>query len=405
MKGKYIFFTPTISGIGGSQIYVLNKIHYLRRLGYDCFLLHANINNKNILIEEIKTYQYYGIESLKFPIFYYNERVQKDVLVIISDWIHYRENENLFIESHNLICATWGEFLAQKLHGKHIVFLLSEYPQLPNKGWKSFMDFKYDRHELAGISKDSICRLFKSHEYECRQLSAYCSNVYGTNNNVKIPIFNGKYDYTIGSIGRLDKQFLLTAIYDIVDFSMQYPDKKIALVLIGGGSKSRVSKIKNVIKKTPIDLFITGDIYPIPITLLLIPDVYVSVAGSCRVSSRLGKLTISYDVVDCSPIGIVDITTVHSTYRGVEEKPISLSELLRQILIDRKYKESISPIDINKENSIDFSSHFHFLQKSSCLRQYYPVCKIKKTSRDKILMLLNKIFGTPLLFSLKTKFF
>ena len=65
---KYIIFTGTITRVGGAQIYVKNKVNYMKSLGWDVYVFSALdgpviINGlsefKNAIIPELNYYPNY----------------------------------------------------------------------------------------------------------------------------------------------------------------------------------------------------------------------------------------------------------------------------------------------------------------------------------------------------------
>lgn len=406
MKPIYIILTPIIKDVGGGQIYALNKVHFLRKCGFDTYIFHAGIG-KSIVIEEMRQYSNCKIDEMKFPAQYYSCRKQNRILNRIKDKIQFKESQNeIYIESHTVTCATWGELFAEHLFAKHIIFLLSEYPKIESSDYFKFLHYKFERRELAGISKTSLKTLFSNwmtiDEGKCYRLLAFCSNVLG-NITYKVNLPFDKYDYVIGSIGRLEKPFLLQAIRDISYFANKYKDKKILLVLIGGSSKSYTRKIiKEASKIDNLSLHITGNIYPIPISLINKIHVFVSVAGSCKVSTVLGKLTISYDVNDLSPIGIVGYTTRNTVYRANGEPIISLTSILEDIFIYKKYKENAIPVNVDGLNDFDFTPHIDFISDGEKCGNAYKINLIRLSVRDKLKIICIKSLGINVFYYLKT---
>lgn len=405
MQPKYIILTPIIKDVGGGQIYTLNKVHFLRKCGFDTYIFHAGIG-KCIVIEEMHQYSDCNIDEMKFPAQYYSRKKQDNILNVIKDKISFKDSHNVYIESHTVTCATWGELLAEHLCAKHIVFLLSEYPKIESLGYFEFLKYKFERKELAGISKTSLKTLFANwitiDESKYYHLPAFCSNVLGNveySKNLSVD----KYDYVIGSIGRLEKPFLLQAITDLSDFANKYRDKKFLLVLIGGGGKPIIRKIRKAVSKIEnLSLHITGNIYPIPISLLAKIHVFVSVSGSCKVSARLGKLTVSYDVNDLKPIGIVGSTTNNTAYRAIDEPMVSLTSILEDIFIYKKYSENPQHVDVDRLNDFDFTPHLNFIDSGEKRKIAYDVNLIKHSIQDKIKIFCMKSLGVNVFFYFKT---
>lgn len=403
-RNIYLIITPTISNIGGSQIYSLNKYHFLEKKQYGVFILHANIGD-TISIEEMKVLKKLGVDEFKFPSYFFSSKKNSELIEKIIRKLQILPSDSVIIESHTITCATWGEILASELRAKHFVYLLSEYPKIGSRGLYEFLKFKYYRKELAGISNKSLRFLFKDYikieEDKNYSLSATCSNVLDdVQLSFSIPYEN--YDYIIASIGRIDKPYIIDSIDDIIRFSDNVSNKNVLLVLIGGGS-NRVQKLirKKIKNRKNIGLYITGNIYPIPISLIKIPNVFLTTAGSCNVSDRIGKITISFDVNDLKPIGIYHQTTNNTTYRDKNEPILSLYDLLNDVLINKVYHETLRKIDIKEINNIDFTDHINFILSGEETKMYYDISQISKSFRDKVRIICIKMFGINLFFKIK----
>lgn len=55
-----------------------------------------------------------------------------------------------------------------------------------------------------------------------------------------------------------------------------------------------------------------------------------------------------------------------------------VSELLRQILLEKKYVKTVQPFDAKQANDIDFSDHEKIFSESSNDKKYYNVLSIRK---------------------------
>ena len=392
----YLFLTTLIRNIGGGHIYTLNKTKYLQRLGYDVGFFHADVRHGEIIIKDLLPYEYNCDNHLQYPTYFFRRKTQEQVISSICNLIPKTCNE-IIIESQTLICSTWGELLAKRLNAKHIIYLLSENHYIRNRSLYFFFRFKLARRELTGIVKKSLPILFKGWqtitEKESYSLTARSANVLA---DIPYPEIQSipQSDYTIGSIGRIDKLFLIESLKKIVDFIKLHPEKTFTILLIGDSSEKST---KNSIKKifdglSNVKIFITGLIYPIPVELVLMPDVFISAAGACHVSNSLGKVTISIDANDFKPIGIIGKTTNNTLFRG-NEPEVSLHELLEAILIKKEYKSEI--VEWNQIN-YDYTDHLDFVRQSDNSKQYFDISTAKLSLRDWIEKICLLIFGRTL---------
>ena len=392
----YIFLTTLIRGIGGGHIYTLNKIHYLRGLGWETRFLHADVKTGNIVIEELQQYEQFGEHHLQRPPYMFSSSKQISVLDHLVKLLNLRQAyEEIVIESQTIDCALWGELLAKRLKAKNFVFLLGELQRTKNEEVYNFWKFKLARKELYGIGKNSLKALMSGWNVSglCLDynLYAYCSNSLADikfKEMEKLP----KADYTIGMIGRIDKIFVEYSLTKILEFAKIHYDKHFLVLLIGGTTnRKKAQKIKERVERNKnVACFITGLIYPIPVELVRKPDVFISTSGSCNVSHDLGKLTISCDIHDFQPIGILGITTQNIMSRSSDEPPLLLENLLEEILIEKKYREEIKafvPVQI------DFSSHLEAIKSSSYQKEYFKITYPHLHGREFVIGISTKILG------------
>ena len=198
--------------------------------------------------------------------------------------------------------------------------------------------------------------------------------------NVSEARFGIRYEkdsITICSIGRLEKPFVYPMCCDLLAFIKEAPNFHFTVIFLGGSrlrkDKKRIEHLFSEIKNCT--LCITDFLYPIPESILKKSDVCISSAGSARVSAKLGIPTISIDCEDYKPIGVVNYTTKNTVKRD-NEKIRSLSDWLREILIEKKYKKHWIP---PKNVEPDFSNHLDVLSPKEC--QYFDVYNIKSQSK------------------------
>lgn len=364
---SYIFLTPNIFNVGGAQIYLKYKSEWLIDKGYKVIII-SSIKSK-YMINGLEKYKDFVVEGLfNYPHWFYKrkrKRIENILLNIIGD-----KSDEMIIESTSITVAVWGEIIAKYYNAKHLVYSLQENNEVFNPEIFNFLKFKNIRRELAGINPQSIPRIFKYESNNGPYLRAYTLNIpedydYSLVNKI------AKADYTIASIGRLEKPFVLPLIKEIISFAQMHDDKSFILLMIGGSENKTTEKIlKIMVKKTSnIKLYITGFIYPIPLKLLQIPNVFISSSGACSISSQQKKLTISIDARDHKPIGIIGITTNNRIFRDGEPE-IELPVLLKAILIDKKY-QSFMINDGKPLSIVDYSDHFEFINKSDNKKEYY----------------------------------
>jgi len=394
---SYIFLTPNITKIGGAQMYLKYKSEWLLNKGYVVKIISSK--KGSCIINGLERYEDYIIEGLSFPPHsFYNKKVKsikKELLKIIGD-----RTDEMIIESTSIAVSVWGELLAKYYNAKHLVYSLQEKNEVQNPEIYNFLEFKNMRRELAGIKPQSIPKIFNSESANGPYLRAYALKIPEDYDHYLIKNISPA-DFTIGSIGRLDKPFVVPLIKKILSFTRMYSNKSFNLLMIGGSENLAVIRaLKKMVRNTSnIRIYITGFVYPIPLKLIQMPDVFISSSGSCRVSSQQNKLTISIDADDYKPIGIIGITTKNGVFRDGEPE-VELSDLLQEILIDQKYKPSMikgeKPLSI-----VDYSDHLEFIDKSDKKKEYYNFKLIGSMNRYKKLLL--NLVGSEIYKSLHLK--
>lgn len=398
MQKKYVILTNTIFSIGGSQLYTRNKVVYLQEKGWDVYVFSSS--KGIIMIDELKKYELNVLPELNYCPHLFTKATRDRVINTIKDVIGSFYNEDFIIETHTIKISLWGEILAQTYNSKHFIYLLCETFGNQPKYILDFMNYKHIRKELAGISEKSLDILFKEYKkIEKNQkfnLKAVCTNSVDDVENSLISNIE-KYDINIGSIGRLNKPFVIKMIDEVVQFCNNNPKKEIQLILVGGSTDGIAEK--EIQKKTEnvsnLNLIITGRIFPIPRKLFKIVDIFISVAGAAYVSANEGVLTLTLDVINFKPIGLLGYETQDTLYSNNEQDE-SISEKLQDILITREmHKKCLlkekTMIAFNFRN--EFNEHMNFINESSSYKEYYNTVFGIIGMEDKICRILILLFG------------
>lgn len=386
---KYVFLTFAIPGIGGTQIYVRNKILFLRQQGWNPIVITEESEGE-ICVRELLAFKDNIVpEILRSPMLlrkHEREQVLDRMAAIVGE-----VNGDAVIESNFIMATLWGELLAQKLGIKHFIFLIQEDYSLNDKRFMKFFDFKFQRGELAGNTPVAISKLFSGYRTlpeECdTYLSAYCSNTVEDCESIHIERIK-QADYNIGSIGRLNKPFVIPMIKDLLSFAQMHKDKTFQIVLFGGTPDSK--ELDTIIGMVRLienaDIYVTGAIFPVPRKALDKMDVFVSSAGAAATSANLGYTTIVIDANDFEPIGVLGYTTNELVHRipGIPHE--STQELLEQVLIEKKYPAKVDMV-VNDETEYEaaFKKHMQYLSGSTDKKTYYPIKKVGPSFMRRVL--------------------
>ena len=400
----YILLPMGITGMGGGQMYVRNRMMYLKRKGCNVYI-YSGLEG-SIILPELEEFKSKILLELSCSPFVYTSKFVKTIINRIRDDIEKDcIVDDVIIESYTAHMAYWGEIIAEYFNGRNLVYLLDERnDKLVPKEYLDYFSFKFARHELAGINKLSLKQLFRESEispkYDDYSLPALCQNVTSDEKN---DLVIEHADLTIGRIGRLDKPYVDYMLNSVIDYCSLKQDKMYNLVLIGGAESSEREKqiIAKFSKVHNINLYITGFLFPIPLDLINSIDIFISSAGSAGVSYRAQKTTISLDAKDGMPIGVLGYTTMNSLYRGNEE-PIALPVLLKKIL-EEGYLNKFTFFKSDELNEYkNWIQHENFWRVSEKVeRIYYPVMDSRPTQKDLIKWAVCQIMGCNVLLCTK----
>lgn len=389
---SYIFLTSNLHVVGGQQLYAISKAKWLKKNGYRVNIIAAA--KGEIYINDLKQYKDNIIKELTVIPHWFNRRKRNSIIEKVIKIIG-KVDDDIIIESSNQTISVWGEILAKRLNAKHLFFSLQEKNTFRTKDLYEFLAFKLERGELAGIKEEAFRTVFKYNWESVPRLRAYISNIpedyeYELLNKLK------PARYTIGMIGRLGKPFVLPVIKEINEFVGHHKDDSFNLILIGGSTNKKHYKIiKSYCEKiNNLNIYVTGFIYPIPLQLIQIPDIFISSAGSSIISANYNKITISIDSQDYNPIGVLGITTQNTIYRGSDEPIIKLDDLLSDVLINNKYKQEEINLNVSIFNS-DYSDHIEFLNKSADEIDYYDF-NFNKANNKLMQFIINSLGSTGL---------
>ena len=372
MKTKYyIVLQPTIHAMGGEEMYTRNIVLSSRQQGYVPIVFHSGIGDNVIYIEDLNAYSKNAFSEFRYEPCLISEkrktRFINKIKGILGDY-----HEESVIESHEVLVAEWGEWIAKQLGIRHFAYMLLEHHTLSTYQLYEFFKFKYDRQEMAGIVEATIPDMFKNYEEHVKGvfLPAHCTNVY---EDIPCPesFKTENVDFTIGSIGRTNKQYVQPMIDSILRFISNHADKTFIILYVGGSmdKQSENLVISRLSSKPNAKLLFTGMMFPLSIEMIRQMDVCIASSGSCVASANCGIPTIALDGNDSKAIGIFNKTTEHFLFRDSTEPLLEIEDLLEDILIKKKYQKSSNIKQIN----VDFSSHWEFVRNMSSQRDYFDI--------------------------------
>lgn len=408
----YIIFCYTICGFGGAQVYIKNKVEFLRRNDYEVIVFSCI--HKNIYFDTLKVFSNNIHSELKYLPSVFTGRNRDLFLNQIISEVDFGQDLCL-VESGGGNESLWAELVAKKIGGKHICFNIKEAQNaLYTSEWKEFFDFKFRRNELFTINEHYFQYLLSSPNLigslQNFTFVANCTNVVDETIEFSKELLDYG-DYKIGGIWRTNKEGFVETFSEMMGFLQEYSNFTFGIYIIGSGNTENENVIREMYSKLKnVQVFFLGYQYPIPMNLITSMDVFVSTAGSSRIPMRYDvpsiTVTTQYDSstgkYTLVPIGILNYTTSSTIIPG--ENKCSLKDLLKMVLIDN-YCKSNKKIGMNdaifdheeeSKRQLDF-----FFKDSKNNHDYYPTEEIKnKTTRYILYRIIGNIFGANALLDL-----
>ena len=109
----YIILQPCIRSMGGEEMYTRNKVISAREQGYYPIVFHSGIGEK-IYIEDLEQYDQYEFSEFRYEPCVIS-KCKKKYLIDRIEAILKDCDKNSVLESHEILVAEWGEWIAEKL--------------------------------------------------------------------------------------------------------------------------------------------------------------------------------------------------------------------------------------------------------------------------------------------------
>ena len=319
----YIFLFRRICGIGGAEQYIYNKTSYLERHGWRVLVFSGE--QGQILIKDFKRFKKYIYAELFYnPSCFRKSVVNKTIQNLIYD-IGNCHGDECVIESNYLPSCIWGEMLASRIKARHLAIPLQEKHSY-DENTKKYLWFKYNRHELAGITKYSVRMMLNDESVELRddtRISAYCNNVFDNNDDPYSQLLDDSAQITMGSLGRLSKPCVPIIVDGFCSYAKMHSDVRFNVVMIGDSEiKDRKKTIPLKLGSIPnIHVVMTGNIYPIPRSFGKRFDVFVSTAGAAGATYNEGYPTVNVNPLNGEPIGVIGLDYMKEEKTMYESSP------------------------------------------------------------------------------------
>lgn len=394
-----------ITGIGGWQVYINNKIKYLKSAGWEACALGIDpiAPENSVELEEIKN----SAHGLFFELAFYpgdlNSRQRARFVERVAAMIGEGRHDEIVFEATTEELLLWAEFLASEFGAKSIcVNVKNRFPKY-NKDALEFFRFKKERGEFLMMIKNGFNELFDGYcNYEVSDdyvVSPLTYNMYRDDGKDYRKLFRtDEFDFVIGTAGWLNKQYYPTLAKEVKLFAEEHADKKILFIVIGSSVDGSVEKViaRSTEGRNNLMVCFTGVISPLPSNLIRLFDACIASYGCAIIADKLNVKTIMMDD-DCDiPLGIMGYTLRKWPYtlnRTNTDKPISemLNDVLtEEICTDLEYSTSNYGIDAEHE----IQKQLDMLKASASEKKYYNILLIKEiNSRKKKIVFLSKIIG------------
>lgn len=385
----------SLRNIGGAEQYIYNKLKFLRKKGFEVYIISAF--DGNFLIKDFEEFKPYIIPAIMYPPKIFRLIEINKTLDKIIGWVG-NQLDDCIIESNSIDAACWGELIGAKLNAKHFIFNLQEkHNYSPTQ--ISFLKYKIERKELAGITSSSVGQMILKEEYEAKSeefFEAYCTNVVEDIEDGFSPKLLKGARLNIGSIGRLEKEFLYKILLKLKVFFNDNKKDIFNLVLIGGSNKKVVTNIQKLFAGVKnVNLIITGYLYPIPKKLIDSCDLFISTAGSSYVSFNECVPTIQSHPFSGNISSILGYTQNKKDDMFVEND-IDLIDTIKKI--EHKDLDITFPVNRKEEYNDLMEKEFErqiSIESKDRKQEYYDVTKVKPnyTKKNLFYFLFGKILG------------
>lgn len=384
---KYIIFTSGISDMGGAEMFTSNKIEFLKQTGWDVDVyFYRRINH--IMIQNLEHFRHNRIPKLYYPpIAFTNKEVKEVVKQIAYKSDTYTE---VVIETQLLTLSYWGELLAEYIGAKHIVNIMEEHISTRDINDLKFLERKLKRNEILNmVNRNVLKRYFGSyvkldyekyiHDYF---VSPVCSNV-TINKDIDLSYIR-KADYTIISLGRLDKPYIIPMFIALKEYFIKHPYISYNLLVIGGSPQGDAEESINklFLDCSNATVYHHGYLYPIPSNLIKRADIGIAMANSVDVLTNEGIPTINIDINDLNPIGYYKITTNNKFNRNESDGNNNLDHFL-DIGLNSSFVFDVQLMHTEQDSTAIFTRQIDFLKlnqtKEYCfhLEDYPLILKLK----------------------------
>lgn len=391
----YILIGGAGGYVSGGVIYHRNKALFMKERGW--IVHYISCCHGKVYVDGLETFIVGTFTFLVKNAFLYPERYRKKMLDYIIRKLPNIKGE-IVIETGTDCTAYWGELLAERLQGKHIVTLLDEYNENITSKVSTFYQFKYERKELACISDKVMVHIFgdlipdtKNKQYS---LGCYCSNsLYDIHPDWISDIPKG--DLVIGYIGRLEKKGVSAIVEGLKCFASENKSVSIVFLCIGGSDTdtAKNSIISSFTGYDNIKVYVTGLIFPIPVDCVKRCDLIFGIAGSSNVGAMAGVPTVHINQITDECEGF--ITKIGCLNYMKCDKGNSVCDYIKMYYFGHTYPllDKYDLSEMWKNAQVLFDKHLNMLDSSIKEKEYFNFNNIKLTFKERMAKYIMSLFG------------
>lgn len=374
----YVFLTANIRVVGGMQNYVAGKAEFLKKQGWNISVFFCGPKTGKCVNPALNEYVSGGMEELVCCPEEWTNRIRQKVInrMVLLIGCENSKEKDIIVESQDDVTALWGEMLAEKIGAKHVCFICNELFTGDGKHYREHLDFfnfKHVRKELTGIHEKSLGNLFGDYkkilpEEKYHFYAATKDPIQEVKNEFLENFVKG--DWTICYIGRAEKNYVEGIIRGVFRLALKYTDKQIQFIMVGNAD-SRKNLLDEMSKKLKnVQIFLLGDMVPIPKCLFKKVDVVVAGSGCAYCAVYEGTPTIVADAGNNMANGILGYTTWDTLFHdGIEQ--LDFDQALEQVLVSRIQDQLEFKMPQKYGSDYYYRQHMEFVENSSRECEYY----------------------------------
>lgn len=395
-RKNYIIIGAMGGYISGAPIYYRNKALYMQSQGWNVYIVSCR--SGKVYVDRLEQFIVGTVPELTRKAYCLSGSKREAVVKKVTDCLPSMDGEETVIETGTFYTAYWGEILAKELGARHIVVYLDEHNYGIHSQQMDFFKFKYEREELACISeaayKDIFSPAWKHEKERAHTLPCYCSN---SLEDIHSPVTHEvkRGDYTVGYIGRLEKDAFRTLVEALYVFAKMNPDKTIALDCFGdyGNPIARDALRQSFAAYPNLQLYISGYLFPIPKEAVQKCDICFASAGSIAVSVKANVPTIAMNVYSNLPDGF----RINAEDRRLNVKCPNCTTVLDylNVFFIGGFRPEMHPYDLCKDILLletYLSKHMAFIDSTKKYPQeYYDMNDMGRTMKERVKTLLDRL--------------